>query len=47
MLNIPAEYDIDTSSAKVKDISHQLPAFILGVSAITKEQLSWMNQELL
>jgi hypothetical protein len=26
MLKIPAEYDRDTSSAKFKDISHQLPA---------------------
>jgi len=44
MLNIPAKYDRDTSSAKFNDISRQLPASLLGVSAATRE-LWWMNQE--
>jgi hypothetical protein len=36
MLKNPAEYDRDTSSAKFKNISRQLPALLLGVSAATK-----------
>jgi hypothetical protein len=44
MLNIPMEYDSDTSSDKFKDISHQLSASLLDVSAVTRE-LWWMNQE--
>jgi hypothetical protein len=37
LLKIPAEYDIPTSSANIKDISRQLPASLLGVSAVTRE----------
>jgi hypothetical protein len=37
MLKIPEEYDRDSSSAKFKDISHEIPAMLLGVSAATKE----------
>jgi hypothetical protein len=33
MLKIPAEYDGDTSLAKFKDISCQLPALLLGGNA--------------
>jgi len=33
MLKIPAEYDRYTLSAKFKEISRQLPASLLGVSA--------------
>jgi hypothetical protein len=44
MLKIPAEYDRDTSLTKFKDISHQLPASPLGVSAATRD-LWWMTQE--
>jgi hypothetical protein len=44
MLNIPAEYERDTASAKFKDISRQLPVLLLGVSAVTRE-LWWINQE--
>jgi len=35
----------DTSLAKLKDISCQLPALLLGVSAATSRELWWMNQE--
>jgi hypothetical protein len=34
MLKIPAEYDRDTSPVKFKDISRQLLASLLGVSAV-------------
>jgi hypothetical protein len=44
MLKIPAEYDRYTLSAKLKDISRQLPALLLVVSVTTIE-LWWMNQE--
>jgi hypothetical protein len=37
MLKIPAEYDRDTSLAKFKYISCQLPALLLGVSAAIRE----------
>jgi hypothetical protein len=37
ILKIPAEYDSDISSAKVVDISLQLPASLLGVSVATRE----------
>jgi hypothetical protein len=46
MLNIPAEYDRDTTAAKFKDISRKLLPSLLGVSAATIE-LWCMNQELL
>jgi hypothetical protein len=36
MLKNPAEYDRDTSSAKFKDISRQLPAMLLYVSVATR-----------
>jgi hypothetical protein len=42
----PSEYDKDATSAKFKDISYQLPASLLGVSAATIE-LSRINQECL
>jgi hypothetical protein len=44
MLKIPAEYDRDTTSAELKDISRQLPASLLDDSAPTKAHW-WMNQE--
>jgi hypothetical protein len=44
MLKISAECDRDTASVKFKDISHELPALLLGVSAATRE-LWWMNQK--
>jgi hypothetical protein len=44
MLNIPAEHDRDTSSAKLKDISRQLSFSPIYVSAATRE-LWWMSQE--
>jgi hypothetical protein len=44
MLKNPAEYDRDTSSAKFKEISRQLPASLLDVSVTTTE-LWWMIQE--
>jgi hypothetical protein len=44
MLKNPVEYDRDTSSAKFKDISCQLPALLLDISAATRELWS-MNQE--
>jgi hypothetical protein len=40
----PYGWNRDTSSAKFKDISHQLTASLLGVSSATSE-LWWMNQE--
>jgi hypothetical protein len=43
MLNIPAEYDRDTS-AKFKDVYRQFLLSLLGFSAVTRE-LWWMNQE--
>jgi hypothetical protein len=43
MLKITEEYERDTSSAKFKDISSQLPASLLDVSVATRE-LWWMNQ---
>jgi hypothetical protein len=46
MLKIPAEYDRDNSLAKFKDISCQLHASLLSVSAVIRE-LWLMNQELL
>jgi hypothetical protein len=36
VLKIPAEYDKDAVSAKFKDISHQLSASLLCVSAATE-----------
>jgi hypothetical protein len=44
MLKIPAEYERDTTLAKFKDISRQLPASLLYISAAIKE-LWWMTQE--
>jgi hypothetical protein len=45
MLNIPAEYDRDTTSVKFEYIScHVSPASLLGISATTRK-LCWMNQE--
>jgi hypothetical protein len=50
MLKIPEEYDRDTMSAKFMDISRQIPAPLLGVSAANRElwrmskkwlELSW------
>jgi hypothetical protein len=46
MLKNPAEYDRDTSWSKFKDVSRQLYASLLDVSAATRE-FWWMNQELL
>jgi hypothetical protein len=37
MLKIPEEYDRDTMSAKFMDISRQIPAPLLGVSAANRE----------
>jgi hypothetical protein len=44
MLNIPLEYDRDTTSAKFKDISQKLPVLLLGISAATRE-FWWISQE--
>jgi hypothetical protein len=44
MLKILAEYDKDYTSVKFTDISRQLPASLLGVSAATTE-LWCINQE--
>jgi hypothetical protein len=45
MLNIPEEYDRDTSQAKLTDISRQItPASLLDISDKTWERW-WMNQE--
>jgi hypothetical protein len=44
MLKVPAEYDRDTLSAKLKDIYRQLTASLLGVNAANR-QLWWINQE--
>jgi hypothetical protein len=38
------QYDSDTTSAKFRDISRQLPASLLG-DAAASGQLRWMNQE--
>jgi hypothetical protein len=37
MLKICAEYDIGTTLAKFKDISHQLPALLLDISGAARE----------
>jgi hypothetical protein len=37
MLEIPEEYDKDTSFDKLKDVSRQLPASLLRVSAAKRE----------
>jgi hypothetical protein len=44
MLKTPVEYDRSTTSAKFKEISLQLLASLLGVSAATRE-VWWINQE--
>jgi hypothetical protein len=44
MLKILTVYDDDDTSAKLKDISRQLPPSPLDVSAAARE-LRWMNQE--
>jgi hypothetical protein len=44
MLKIPLEYDRDTTSAKFKEISCELPDLLLNDSAATTEHC-WMNQE--
>jgi hypothetical protein len=37
MAKIPAEYYRDTTSAKFKNLSHKLPASLLGVTAAIRE----------
>jgi hypothetical protein len=46
MLKIIPEHNRDTTWAKSKDISRQLLASLLGISAATRE-VWWMNEELL
>jgi hypothetical protein len=38
VIKISAEYDRDTTSAKYKNISRQLPASLVGVSAATRDK---------
>jgi hypothetical protein len=45
MLKNLASYDRDATSAKFKDISHQLPASLLDVLGATRERW-WMNRVL-
>jgi hypothetical protein len=44
MLNTFADYERDTTSAKLIEISRQLPVSLLDVSAASREPW-WMNQE--